>query len=176
MSTLEEIEKVFGRGSYLFSDIDEICDNPYYGLEYGDFETMDAVSPFLNKRWEDVSSGMWKVHYEAVSYFSNKAFYFFLPSLIYCSYVNYDDSHLAVLSLMTKFRYAHDYMTKNKGGTEKLKESLHEHCYLRLSAVNNDEIIFMLKWMDYILEVDESMGDEVEIAKYVLNPILESRL
>lgn len=60
MSTLEEIEKVFGRGSYFFSDIDEICDDPYYGLEYGDFETMDAVSPYLNKKFSSMMNSLSK--------------------------------------------------------------------------------------------------------------------
>ena len=66
-----------------------------------DPEAVKETKAFLNYRWPEITPDMWRKNFTAVSFFSDYAFFYFVPSLIMCSFIDGRKTHLAVDSLIS---------------------------------------------------------------------------
>lgn len=78
----------------------------YLGLltaHLGVREAEEEASYFISKKWTEISCDIWEQHYDALDFFNIYAYYYFLPSIIFHSYANYDQIDLAIIKVINDF-------------------------------------------------------------------------
>lgn len=65
-----------------------------------DPEAVEETAVFLGKRREEVTPELWGKRFTAVSFFSDFAFFYFVPSIVRCSLANPLKTHLAVEGIL----------------------------------------------------------------------------
>lgn len=86
-----------------FEEITEVCRN------VDDEEAIEEASPFLGKKWIEIKPEIWREHWCALTFLSDQAFSYFLPSLIkaslhdYASTINAVDSCLCGMPRVSRY-------------------------------------------------------------------------
>ena len=154
MNILKQIEMAFGKKKLVISNIHDLCRS----VSFVDTEGLKSTLPFLGLRWQQVKPDIWKKCDGAVSFFSDKAFHYYMPSLIYCSYKDKDATSLATMWVTYEFGWICDFFRDGKlTGDE---DSILESSYRRLSLFKIKELEYMKNWFSYLKEIGEGDIEE----------------
>lgn len=89
------VSRVFSNANFTLQYVGQICESD------DDLEAIEETTPFLNLKWEDVSSEMLRKRFTAFSFFTEIAFFIFLPSVINNSCRDPLNTHLAIDNIIS---------------------------------------------------------------------------
>lgn len=153
MNILKQIEMAFGKKKLVISSIHDLCRS----VSFVDTEGLESTLPFLGLRWQQVKPDIWKKCNGAISFFSDKAFHYYMPSLIYCSHRDIDATSLATIWVLYDFERICDCFRDEK---LEISEDSILNTYQRLSLFNIKELECMKNWFSYLKEIEEGDIEE----------------
>ena len=136
---IEEIKALFPERAPI-SNIGMIC----YSIT--DEEAVFETSAFLNKSWVDVEADLWEKHWDVVAWFSDYGLYYFLPSLMIHSLIDYEKVALPV-----------DWFFSHLYGTYPLSRSSFR--VDRWYMFSSDQCELILKWLR---SISDKLDDGLE--------------
>ena len=96
--SIATVSRVFWNANFTLQYIGQICESD------DDSEAIEETACFLNMKWEDVSSEMLRKRFTAFSFFTETAFFLFLPSVIINSNQDSLNTHLAIDNIISTLR------------------------------------------------------------------------
>lgn len=97
-----------------FDRITNVCRN------VDDEEAIEEASPFLGRKWIEITPDIWREHWSALAFLSDQAFVYFLPSLIKSSFVDFASTINAVDSFL--FDLSRVFSEKGDFNRERLQQ------------------------------------------------------
>ena len=111
----------------LESNFEQICQKPFEKIadvcrNADDEESTEEGSPFLGKKWVDITPLIWREHWCALTFLSDQAFGYFLPSLIKASLYDYASTINAVDSCLCGMPRVSQYGEENGHNLERWRQ------------------------------------------------------
>jgi hypothetical protein len=138
-----------------FEKITDVCRNA------ADEEAIEEASPFLGKKWIDVTPEIWREHWCALTFLSDQAFGYFLPSLIKASLHDYPSTINAVDSCLCGMPRVSQYGEKN------------DHNLERWRQLSISQIQCVAEWISWLEKRHIKDCSSLNLAKDSINQLLQ---
>lgn len=171
---LNEIKKVFEVDpSFDIDDIENICETPYHE----DDEPLEVTLPFLGKRWDEITPGIWQQNNAASSFLTGKAYYYYFPSIIAGVYRDIDKMELILMWLL--FDIERIYQYKILGETTDWEgvdlTPVQEFTYNRINQLNKEQLGLLKQMFFYLESICYFSAEDHDVVKKTLDYLIDSK-
>lgn len=140
-----------------FEKITDVCRN------VDDEEAIEEASPFLGKKWIDITPEIWREHWCALTFLSDQAFGYFLPSLIKASLHDYASTINAVDSCLCGMPRVSRHGEENEHNLERWRQ-------LSISQIECVE-----EWISWLEKRHIKDYSTLNLAKESINQLLQGK-
>lgn len=126
--SLDEVSEVFENADFTLRYVGQLCESD------DDPEALEETIVFSGIRWQDVSPSLLRKRFTAFSFFTEMAFFVFMPGVIVASISDPKNSHLAVENILR---------TLPEPSSNYLKEFYRR----RWRMFNSRQIAYLIEWL-----------------------------